>query len=375
MASRTWRPVLKAAAQPQFGAGWLAFVVGNSLHAVRFDPETLQVSSAPKPVASGLMVKVNGTASYRLSADGTLVYISGEQQAGADRTLVWVDRNGKEQPLDAPPRAYAYARISPDGTRIALDIRDQNLDTWIWDIARKTLTRLTSDAAPNRGVAWSPDGTRVAFGATRDGVDGIDWTSPDGGAPPELLTAGPRSRFPTGFSPDGTKLLFSEPSSAPYDFGMFDIKTGMTTMLMKTAYNEREPSVSPDGRWLMYQTNESGRDEIYVRPFPNLQGGRWQISPDGGTRPMWSRDGKEIFYYQAPGRMFSAAVGSGPTFSAGIPRLLFSGNYAAPNDGRPYDVTPDGTRFLMIRDDPRAAHRQMVVSLNWTDAAGTSTSK
>jgi serine/threonine-protein kinase len=360
--SREVRTLLKGGGQPQYAAGRLVVSVRTTLQSVPFDLDSLQLKGDLTPLAGGLMLKYFGAASYGVAENGVLAYLTGEQQNGADRTLVWVNRDGVEEAVGAPPRAYTYARVSPDGSKIAVDIRDQANDTWVWDTARRTLTRLTFDSEPNRGVAWTADGRRLAFGAVRSGIEGVDWTAVDGGGTPELLTAGVRPRFPNSFSPDGTKLLFSEPSGPPYDIGMVDLKSGVAEMLIATRYSEREPSISSNGRWIVYQSTESGRDEIYVRPFPNVQGGRWQVSSDGGTRPVWSRDGKSILYYQPPGRVFEVAVDTTNGFHAAVPKQLFAGNYVAPNDGRPFDVAPDG-RLLMIRDDPRAARRQLVVSL------------
>jgi serine/threonine-protein kinase len=138
--------------------------------------------------------------------------------------------------------------------------------------------------------------------------------------------------------------------------------------LVASMFNEWNGEVSPDGRWLAYQSNESGRYEIYVRPFPNVEAGRWQVSTAGGTRPLWSRDGRELFYFVSPGKVMAVSIQRGPTFAAGNPQVLFEGRYAAPQVGRVYDVSPDGRRFLMLKESESGAEAQppqLVVVLNW----------
>src|SRR6185295_10735678 len=180
----------------------------------------------------------------------------------------WVDRRGGEERINAPPRAYVAPRISPDGTRVALDIRDQENDIWIWDLARKTMTRLTIDPGLNRGVAWSPDGTRVAFSSTRNGAENVFWQAADGTGVQEPLTEGSGVRVPSAFTPDGQHLIFIEPATPPHDLGIIDV-AGPTASrkrepLLRASYSETNGEVSPDGKWLAYQSNESGqRDEIY----------------------------------------------------------------------------------------------------------------
>ena len=163
--------------------------------------------------------------------------------------------------------------------------------------------------------------------------------------------------FPTSFSPDASQILMYVATGGATgaqaendDIAVVSKADGRVTSLLATMYGERNGEVSPDGRWLAYESNESGRDEIYVRPFPDVQGGRWQISSGGGTRPLWARNGRELFYLLPPGRVMSVPIQPGTTFSAGNPQLVFDGPYVAPNSGRTYDVSPNGERFLMIKD-------------------------
>jgi WD40 repeat protein len=299
------------------------------------------------------------------------------------RSLVWMDRTGKETPVpSAPVRAYVYARLSPDGTRVALDIRDQQNDVWTFDLARGNLSRLTIDPGLNRGVAWSPDGRRIAFSAVRDGKENVYWQAADGSGAPERLTAGDVTQVPSGFSPDGRYLVFQEPGTAPFNQLMVDVTSPpdqrRIVKLLDSAFNEGNSEVSPDGRWIAYESNESGeRSEIFVRPFPDVNaGGRWQVSNAGGNRPVWSRDGGELFYHESapaakPGnpRIMSVPVRSRTTFEHGA-AVVAVANVPAPTgfQGRHYDVSPDGKRFLLLK--PTETDQQppeLVVVLNWAE--------
>jgi serine/threonine-protein kinase len=311
---------------------------------------------------------ITAAANYGISDGGSLVYVLGAG-GGTRRTLVWVDRQGREEPIEVPGRAYVYARLSPDGTRIALDIRDQENDIWIWDLARQTLARLTFDPGLNRSPVWTPDGKRLAFSAQRDNAENIYWQAADGSGAPEPLTEIPNaSVFPHVFSSDGTHFLFTS-IAPPYDISRVSLTADRKPeLLLQTPFDETNPDLSPDGRWLAYQSNESGRTEIYVRPYPDLNAGRWQISTAGGARPLWNPNGRELFYYLAPGTLMSVPVELGTTFKAGTPQVIFQGQYAIPQAGRQYSVSPDGRRFLMIKLPAAtgdAPPPQIIVVQNW----------
>jgi Tol biopolymer transport system component len=229
----------------------------------------------------------------------------------------------------------------------ALDIRDQENDVWIWHLVRQTLSRLTFDPRLNRGVVWTRDGSRVAFSiADDDGTESLFWQNSDGsGGAERLTTASPgRSQVPTSFTPDGLSLLFSEPGQQPFDLLMLPLSKDRKPLpLLDASYGEHNGEVSPDGRWLAYQSDESGRFEIYVRRFPRLDS-RWQVSSDGGTRPTWSRNGRELFYMGAPGpsgvgggdgTIVAVAVQEeGEGFQTGASTTIFRGLLQRP--GRPY---------------------------------------
>ena len=343
-------------------------VADGSVRAVPFDVERLEVTGNPVPLLEGVMVKITGAANFSLSDGGRLVYASG---TGEVRSLMWVDREGREEPIDVPPRAYAYARLSPDGTKVALDSRDEDDDIWTWDLARGGLQPLTINPEPDRGVVWSPDGTRIAFASVRDGVGGVYWQAADGSGAAELLAEGPY--FPTAFTPDGDRLLFTEPSVPPRNVGAVSTDGARTVeWLLGEPYSEQDPEVSPDGRWLAYSSNESGQNEVYVRPFPDVNASRTLVSTAGGNRPAWSADGQELFYFVGPNPDAIMAVPVQPTgteFGSGRPEIVVQRNMVPLFAGRHYDVSSDGRRFLVFSStDPEADESvpvQIVVVDNW----------
>ena len=249
-------------------SGHLVYAAGGTLRAVAFDPDRLEIRGTPVPVVPRLLTTNNGGADFGVSTNGTLVYVDAPGRGlSSRRMLVWVDRQGREQPVNLPIRAYTYGQLSPDGTKVALDIRDQENDIWIWDVARGTLQRLTFDPGLNRGAVWTPDGKRLAFSAAKpDGSEETYWQAADGSGVAERLTESTmRGAVPNSFLPDGSGLLYTEPDGSR-DVWMVKVNGPRTGQrLIATAANEQNGVVSPDGHWLAYQSNESGRDEIYVQ--------------------------------------------------------------------------------------------------------------
>jgi serine/threonine-protein kinase len=350
--------VVRGGTQPHVSpTGHLVYAVGSTLSAVRFNVESLKAAGSPVPVLEGVAYSpARGAASYAIATDGSLLYVKGPSAlAVGQRTLVWVNRQGKEEPIAVPPRAYTYARLSPDGTRVALDARDLENDIWIWDLARQTLQRLTNDPGMNRSPVWTPDGQRIAFTAERDRVESIYWQKADGSGVPERLSVGSSTQVPESFSPDGKRLVFDTPMSRPHDIGMLNLEgERRVEMLLKTKFDEGNGTVSPDGRWLAYQSDESGRPEVYLASFPDVTVAKRQVSTRGGSRPLWSRDGRELFYYVAPDSAIMALpVRLGADVVLGNPQVAVKGPYAPSiYAGRHYDVSSDGKRFLLLKDVP-----------------------
>ena len=310
-----------------------------------------------------------GAAHFSVSARGTLVYIEDVGAVAAtNRTLTWVDRNGRETAIKAPARAYRHPRLSADGQRIVVDIADEQRDVWIWSLAGETLTRLTVDSATDGWGVWTPDGRRVIFNSTRAGSRGIAignlyWQASDGTGAAERLTDSPNNHMPNAVTPDGTKLVVREVTADGSDLLLLPLQGERRTQpLVQTPFTERNADISPDGRWLAYESNESGEFEVYVRPFPNVNDGRWQVSTGGGTVPLWARNGREMFFMTLRGEsLMAAAILESPgsaAFRSGTPITLFdTRGYFAPtggpnqrDPGRTYDVSADGRRFLMIKD-------------------------
>ena len=323
--------------------GHIVYAVGGALRAVAFDLGRMEVGSDPVPVVQRVVSKPNGAASFAVAQDGSLVYMAGDQSGGAERVLVWVDRQGREEAVSAPPRQYTYPRLSPDGKKVAVETRDQGSDIWVWDLARATLTRLTFDPGLERLPLWTPDGRRIAYSSQRGASSGaphLSWQAADGTGQVEQLTESASVQvFPTSFSPDGKQLMFwEETSSTGDDIAILPLEgERRAAPLIKTMFDEQNAEVSPDGRWVAYQSNESGEYEVYVRPFPQVDGGRWQVSTGGGARPAWARNGRELFYLVGSGRMMAVPIQPGATFAAGNPQLLFDGRYVAAQSGS--DVT------------------------------------
>ena len=353
-------------------SGHLVYSYSGTLRAVRFDPNTLTAHGNAVPVIDRVVTKASGAANFALSANGSLVYEAGDFAARGERTLVWVDRNGVEEVLAAEKRAYVYPRISPDGTRLALDIRDAESDIWVWDFGRRNLQRLTFDPGLNRGAVWTPDSRRLVFSAEVDGVESLFWQAADGSGKPErLTTASPgRSQVPYSMAPDGSHLLFGEPGQPPFDLFSLQLVGDRTrATLLSAPYNEHNAELSPNGQWVAYQSDESGTNEIYVRRYPALDS-RAQISGGGGLRPMWARNGRELFYTKPDGTLVVVPVerSDGGTFTAGTPKSLFQGMYYALQAGRSYDIAPDGKRFVMIKEaapSSTSAPVQLVVVQHW----------
>lgn len=274
-------------------SGHIVYAVSGSLRAVRFDPARLEVVGDPIPVVGQVMTKALGAAQFGLSKNGTLVYVAGSALAEdtAARSLVWVDRRGKEEIVKAPPRPYLYPRLSPDGTKLAVEVRDQEDDIWIWDFAHDVLTRLTFDRGADSYPLWTADGRRLLFSSSRNGVLNVFAQQADNTGSAVQLSDSRNGVVPTSVTPDGTHIAVRESmsNSGGSDIMLLRLGAGVaaTEPLLQSRSGEGNGEVSPDGHWIAYQSNDSGRNEIYVRPFPNVNGGRWQISNDGGTRPLW----------------------------------------------------------------------------------------
>ncbi len=364
--------VLHGGTFPRYApSGHLLFYRSGTLMAVPFDAATLEITTEPVPVLEGVLsVQPMGSAQYTFSRAGTLVYLAGTA-SGDDELLVWLDRSGQESPLSEHRRDYRDPDISPDGTRLAIRVYDGTVppDIWILEIERDVLMRLTFDDAADTHPVWSPDGQWIVFASERDrSTSNVYRRRADGTGDVERLTNSENRQVPASYSPDGSLLVFVErtPDAGPnIMLQRLDEDEHKPEAFWATSFDEFHPSVSPDGKWLAYVSNESGEYEVYIQPFPG-GGRRVKISAGVGFFPKWSPDGSEIFYRDTSrGLMFVPVSAEESTLKAGTPRLLIEaerGKYMFW-----YDVAPDGKRFVFGRQSGEDAtqFRQPTVVVNW----------
>jgi len=328
--------------------------------AVPFDAARVAVTGQAIPVAEGVLVGSGGAARMGVSRSGTLVYAAG---AVGSRSLVLVDRKGAVQQLSPETRGYASPRFSPDGRSIAVSVvAGTTSSIWVFDLAQKTLTRLTFSGDAMRPF-WTPDGSRVTY-TGRDEPPGVWWVRADGSAQPAATPAGQREKLGDDWSPDGRTLVYHAGGAARNDIMLLSLDSGSTPRpYLNSEADEFAPAVSPDGAWLAYTPSASGRNEVYVRSFP-VPGGKVQVSLSGGGEPRWSRDGRELFYRNGD-QMLAATVQSRPAFGVQRRTELFRGNFPYDPYFAEYDVTPDGRHFLMAQGEQ--ASQGFIVVLNWFD--------
>jgi serine/threonine-protein kinase len=348
----------------------LVYASGQTLKAIAFDAASQQTRG--EGIALPNIALTNsagkGAAQFSLSATGTLVFMTPRDVGERLTTLSWMDHRGNEERVGLAPGRYIYPRVSPDGTRVALDIPGANRDIWIWDVRRQGLTRLTDGPTEDLLPFWSRDGRRVFFGSDRAGTFDVYSQAADGASPARVELAAPGSQMPTALSPDGTRLLVVQDFKA---LGMVNLAPPASiTPLLGGAFNYWLASISPDGKWVAYESDEAGNQfEILVRPFPDVTTRREKISINGGRYPLWGPQGSgELYYVDLGGAMMAASVSLSPTLTLGGVKKLFDWEKPARSiSGRPYDVSPVDGRFLLTKFAPRGSNGQMDVSvvLNW----------
>jgi len=354
-------------------SGHLVYATAGTLRAVGFDLNRMITVGPSTLVVPQVVTSASGAVEAALAPDGTLAYVAG---VGSDvgRTLIWVDRQGRETAIETPPRGYLNPRISPDGTRIAVAGRD---GLWVWDLSRTTLTRLNADAARPESPQWISN-SRLVFTAVRGGGRALFSQAADGTGSIEPLIEGPNAPVATGVSHDGSVLVLTGPKRGPdamrgFGFDVLAMRldgSRQVRPLVDTPSSEMNGMISPDGRWLTYQGNDSGTFQVYVRPYPAVNSGRWQVSTNGGSQPLWARNGQELFYLAPDGALMRVSVGNGLTWAPSAPTKVFERRYllgsgsVGGNPFRNYDVSADGQHFLMMKagsGDAADTSQQIVV--------------
>jgi serine/threonine protein kinase/Tol biopolymer transport system component len=364
LADRRRKIVARGGASPRYvatssGAGHLVYVNKATLFAIPFDLDKLETRGTAVPVLDDVAyLSQVGTGQFDFSREpsghGTLVYRRSSGGASATMaTLQWVDPTGKKEPLQARPGDYRGLSLSPDGKRVALAITEGgSSDVWVYDPQRDAMTRLTSGGGAYLLPIWSPDGQYVVFGRLTGG--GIFQTRADGGGQPQALTESKSTQAPFAFTPDGKRLAYIEATlngqvqvwTVPLKDQGGQLKAGKPEQFLKSNFTDAGPSFSPDGRWLAYQSNESGKYEVYVRAFPapsSGRGGKWQVSNNGGGNPRWMRNGHELVYQSGGQIMAAGYTVKGDTFVPDKPRV-----WIAKLGGTQWDLAPDGKRVVAV---------------------------
>jgi hypothetical protein len=358
-------------------SGHLVYGRNGNLLAVRFDPDRLEVTGQPFTVLEGVLMSRNtGVANFDVSASGDLAYLPGQADGGA-RTLFSVNRDGTAEKLPLPPRSYLHPRISPDGHKLAIEIEGSNHDVYVYEFASGVLSNITTDGVSHWPV-WSPDGKDIGYRSGPMGHFQLWQVPADRSHAPVQLPADGVAQSAESYSPDGRAIAYTAVSpGAPSSIMVASLQGDWRPRpIDNTKYAQGSAKFSPDGRWLAYCSNESGMPQAYVQAFPG-PGPKIQVSTDGGTDPVWKRSGDEIFYRNGDS-MMAVSISTAPTIRAGRPQELWRGHYThgtSSSCGLPgatssnYDVTADGTRFLMIKDDDqdRTTSRQIVVVLGWSE--------
>ena len=353
--------------------GYLLFLRQGTLMAQRFDVKNLRLTGEPARIADGVGYNpLNGRNTVTVSDNGILAYRAGAGSGVPVTELVWFDRNGKRLGTAAPRGFYLRPELSPDGQRIVVervDTREETRDLWMIDESRSTLTRLTFGPKPanQTHAVWSPDSTRAVFASDRDGAYGLYEKLSNGAGVEQLLVRTDMPKVPTDWSGDGRFLVYDESSTkSGTDIWVLPLSGDRKPApLLHSDFNESQGHFSPDGRWIAYVSDESGRREVYVQAFP-LSGAKWQISTEGGNHPRWRRDGKELFYFAPDQKLMAVEISADSTLRLGKPAPLFEAHYFNIPIS-PYSPSADGRKFLINTPvDEETNVNPVTVILNWT---------
>jgi serine/threonine-protein kinase len=343
--------------------GHLLFVREGVVMAAPFDPRKLELTGPPVPVVEDAFVApFEGNSQFAVSDTGTLVHAPASLLQ-PPREVVWVDRLGREEILLEADRRYSAPSLSPDGRSVAITVEDGNPDIWVYQLDRKVLNRLTFSPRSEHTPIWYPDGRRIAF--VLDAPPFHLYTVPaDGSSEPSAVLESPIDSYADAMSPDGRWMVVRELSSEEdYNLGILEVGEGQDVRpLRNTPFRERFATISPDGRYVAYESDESGRGEIYIQSFPEL-GSRIQVTRDGGEAPLWAAN-SELFYWKGD-RLFAVPIGTTPVLTIGEPEALFTSQRYTTKTSREYDVTADGRRILIAKIPEASEPREVQIVLNW----------
>ena len=357
------RTLIEGTAARYAPTGHIIFTRTGSLWAAPFDVDRLEITG---PAVS--MVDNVSSGQYAISDTGTLVYAP--QGVIGGRLLVWVDRDGTEELVDAEPRLHNMVRVSPDGTQLLSAVTENNnTDIWLYDLVGDRSRPLTFDIGVDSYPIWAPDGLGVVFSSAREGIRNLFRLAADGTGQVDRLTDSAGNQSPWSWSQDGRVLLFQEGRGPEWNIHALSMDSGQSTVLLESSVAAQ---VSPDGKWIAYVPFSLGDFDVWLRPFPNVDDGQWQISRGGGLSPRWSPDGRELYYRQSPqGLMMAVAINADPIPDPGSPQPLFEDTYYYGEASRTYHISPIDGRFLMLKDaetpEDAVATADLVVVLNWFD--------
>jgi dipeptidyl aminopeptidase/acylaminoacyl peptidase len=360
--------LLQAESSVSYASGHLLFARNETLMAQPFDPEARQPKGDAFPLAEHVSSEGSRYVGASASENGTLVYAQGGLQAA--QQLTWFDRAGRILGTLGEAAPFINLALSPDERRVAVALETgnpANLDIWIIDIARNVRSRLTFDPGTDGSPVWSPDGTRIAFEGSTSGKVSLRQKPINGTAADESLLEGLGSITPSGWSADGRFIVYTHAGlSATSDVWVLPLFGDRKPFpVVQTGFTEASAVFSPDGRWIAYTSNEGGQSNVYVQPFPGA-GGKYQVSRDGGNRPVWRADGKELFYLAADRTLMAIPIDTTSEFEAGVPTALFRADVSTFNNSQVYAVTKDGKRFLVNARPQQSSVAPLTVVVNWT---------